>query len=107
MVGMYRAVKIVYRNSFKDRRPFDRELSGIRRFEPISRSHEGFIDILHLGIDEVQGCFYYLMELGDDRAKGQNIDLEHYSPRTLANEISARGKVPWQECLELVLNCIG
>ena len=37
MMGAYRAVKLIFRNSFKDKRPFDREISGIRRFEPISR----------------------------------------------------------------------
>src|SRR5580658_2904327 len=66
MMGQYRAVKIVYRESFRERRPFERELAGIRKFEPISRSHEGFIDVLHVGINEHEGYFYYVMELGDD-----------------------------------------
>src|SRR6516162_10167320 len=61
-MGAYRAVKIVERKSFKDEKPFERELSGIRKFEPISRSHEGFIDILHVGMDEARGYFYYVME---------------------------------------------
>ena len=63
---MLRAIKIVYRKSFQDSRPFERELSGIRKFEPISRSHEGFIDVLHAGINEQEGYFYYIMELADD-----------------------------------------
>src|SRR5512140_1341171 len=67
MMGVYRAVKIVYRKAFEHQRPFERELSGIRKFEPVSRSHEGFVDVLHIGINEEQGCFYYVMELGDDR----------------------------------------
>lgn len=100
---MFRAVKIVDRRYFRDQRPFERELSGIRRFEPISRSHESFIDILHIGIDEANGFFYYVMELGDDLAAGQNIDLHRYSPKTLAKDISRRGMLPWQECLELGL----
>src|SRR5215216_5794220 len=65
MMGAYRAVKIVYRNSFKDHRPFERELSGIRKFEPLSRSHEGFIDVLQVGINDPEGYFHYVMELGD------------------------------------------
>ena len=40
-IGTYRAVKIVFRNSFRDDVPFKRELSGIKKFEPISRTHEG------------------------------------------------------------------
>src|SRR6266481_9574417 len=55
IMGVYRAVKIIYRKSFDSDRPFERELSGIRKFEPISRSHEGFIDVLQVGINEAQG----------------------------------------------------
>src|SRR5262252_7755951 len=72
-MGMYRAVKIVYRKSFEDERPFERELLGIRKFEPVSRSHEGFVDVLHVGINEAQECFYYVMELADDEHSGQEI----------------------------------
>ena len=86
-MGTYRAVKVVYRKSFQDQRPFERELSGIRKFEPISRSHEGFVDVLHVGINEEYGYFYYVMELGDDRKSGQGIDPESYTPKTLAQEI--------------------
>ena len=58
-------------------RPFERELSGIRKFEPISRSHPGFVDVLHVGINEDRTCFYYIMELGDDLAPpGQKCALE-------------------------------
>ena len=103
MMGAYRAVKIVRRKNFDHERPFERELSGIRKFEPISRSHQGFIDILHVGINEDQGFFYYVMELGDDQASGRHIDPEHYSPRTLARVIS-RGKLSFDECLRLALD---
>ena len=101
--GLYRAVKLVYRSSFKDQRPFERELSGIRKFEPISRSHEGFIDVLHVGINEAQGCFYYVMELGDDEASGQQIDPEHYSSKTLDKEIRRGGSLSLEKCLQLGL----
>jgi hypothetical protein len=103
MMGTYRAVKIVYRESFKDPRPFERELSGINKFEPISRSHEGFVDVLQAGINEPLGCFYYVMELGDDEASGQKIDPKNYSPKTLAKAIATRGKLSVRETLELGL----
>src|SRR5437773_12159294 len=102
-MGTYRAVKVVYRKSFEHQRPFERELSGIRKFEPISRSHEGFVDVLHVGINEEEGYFYYVMEVCDDQVSGQNITTEEYSPRTLAKEISLRGKLSFQDCLELGL----
>jgi len=103
MMGAYRAVKIVYRKSFQNQRPFDRELSGIRKFEPISRSHEGFIDVLHVGMNAEHGYFYYLMELGDDQTSGQNINPENYSPKTLASEMSVREKLSFAECLRFGL----
>jgi WD40 repeat protein len=102
-LGAYRAVKIVYRKSFSDQRPFERELSGIRKFEPVSRSHEGFIDVLHVGINEAEGYFYYVMELGDDCISGQNFDSDQYIPKTLAKEISRRGALGVKDCLQLGL----
>jgi WD40 repeat protein len=103
MMGIYRAIKIVYSNSFSDSRPFERELSGIHKFEPISRSHEGFIDVLHVGINRELGYFYYVMELGDDRFTGQKISPEHYQPKTLGARIVSQQKLSFQECLELGL----
>ncbi len=102
MMGMYRAVKIVHRNSFEHHRPFERELSGILKFEPISRSHEGFVDVLHVGIRD-RDFLYYVMELGDDEVSGQNIVPEKYSANTLARKISAHGKLSFDECLKLGL----
>src|SRR5437773_6496420 len=103
MMGVHRAVKIVHRKTFADERPFQRELSGIRKFEPISRSHEGFVDVLQVGINEPQGYFYYVMELGDDQTAGQHIDPESYSPKTLAKELLSRWRLSFQECLQLGL----
>jgi WD40 repeat protein/serine/threonine protein kinase len=102
-VGVYRAVKIVFRNSFESDRPFQREWSGIRKFEPISRLHEGFVDVLQVGINEEQGYFYYIMELGDDQVSGQQIDPARYVPNTLLSEIERRGRLSLQECLQLGL----
>jgi serine/threonine protein kinase/TolB-like protein len=62
-LGTLRAVKIVSREAFEDRKPFEREFKGIQRFEPVSRTHEGLVDILQVGgTDEY---FYYVMELAD------------------------------------------
>ena len=45
---------------------FEREFKGLQKFEPISRSHDGFVDILQLGRNDPAGYFYYVMELADD-----------------------------------------
>ncbi len=49
VMGAWRAVKFVHRRDFEDDRPFERELAGIQRFEPISRSHPSQLNILHVG----------------------------------------------------------
>src|SRR5262245_11395414 len=69
VLGSWRAVKIVYRNSFDHDRPFEREFAGIQKFEPISRTHESQVDIPHVGRGD--GYFYYVMELADDAAGNQ------------------------------------
>src|SRR5437016_956395 len=74
VMGTYRAVKIVYRQKFDDARPFQREYHGIQKFEPISRSHEGLMDILQVGQSEAEQSFYYVMELADDLSSGRQID---------------------------------
>jgi WD40 repeat protein len=98
-LGTWRAVKFVRRSSFDDDRPFEREFAGIQRFEPISRSHESQLNILHVGRSE--GGFYYVMELADDLARGQEIDGATYTPRNLRNEIHVRKRLPLDECLRL------
>src|SRR5689334_20544233 len=59
VMGAYRAVKIVYRDRFESERPYQREFEGIRRFEPISRSHPSQLSILHIGCGP--DYFYYVM----------------------------------------------
>src|SRR6266566_5650934 len=103
LMGIYRAVKVVYRKNFGRQRPFERELAGIKKFEPISRSHESFVDILHVGQNEKGGYFYYIMELGDDSTTGQNINPRFYVPKTLAKEVALRGRLPLSECVQLGL----
>lgn len=124
-VGNWRAVKVVYRDYFRDARPYEREFSGIQKYEPISRANEGLVDVLQIGRDDTEGYFYYVMELADDgsvRSAGSNVqnsiaapgetrprisnrtlNPEAYLPKTLAREIHNRGKLPFDECLPLGL----
>src|SRR5436309_7316310 len=73
-LGTLRAIKIVYRSTFEDARPFEREFKGIQKFEPISRSHEGLVDILQVG--GTDDYFYYVMELADDATAERNDPAE-------------------------------
>jgi serine/threonine protein kinase len=101
--GILRAVQVLYRRNFKDDRPFRREYDGIRRFEPISRSHEGFVDILQIGQDQELSYFYYVMELGDDARPEAGFDLQGYVPRTLATELRHR-PLPLEDCIRVGLS---
>src|SRR6266436_2461151 len=66
VMGEPRAVKVVDRRKFRDdETAYEREFKGIRLYEPISRSHESLVQILHVGRDDEAGCFYYVMELAD------------------------------------------
>src|SRR6266511_552213 len=124
--GAYRAVKIVYRRAFTDDRPFHLEFEGIKRFEPISRSHPSQLAILHAGKNDEAGYFYYVMELADDAAEPQvssskfevsssdaqaasqfetgNLKPGTYVPRTLRSELDRHGRLPFAQCIEIGLS---
>src|SRR5437879_3580482 len=86
VTGALRAVKIVYRSTFESERSFLREFEGMSTFEPISREHAGFIDILHVG--RTSDYLYYSMELADDHVAGREIDVINYEPRTLKSDLA-------------------
>jgi hypothetical protein len=122
-LGTFRAVKIIRRAVFKDARPYDREFAGIQRYEPISREHEGLVDVLKVGREDAAGFFYYVMELADD-AGNPNSELrtpkdqcvaappadnrksaienqKSYIPLTLAYLIRQRHRLPVSEVIEI------
>lgn len=131
-LGAYRAVKIVRRSKFPDARPYEREYNGVRNFEPVSRQHDGFLDILQVGRNEEQGFFYYVMELADDAARTNvgtgekpggdargpggssapepspaSVEPRGYVPRTLAYEIRERSPLPLEEVIRISISLLG
>ncbi|MBM3887638.1 MAG: DUF4384 domain-containing protein [Verrucomicrobia bacterium] len=102
VTGSYRAVKVLYREKFDNSGPFEREFTGIRNFEPISRSHDGFMHVLHVGRNDAAGFFYYVMELADDASAAQ-INPDSYKPKTLKSVLESRGKLPVRECVQIGL----
>jgi CHASE2 domain-containing sensor protein len=117
-VGLLHAVKIVHRRAFTSDVPYEREFKGIERFMPVSRSHPGLVQVLHVGRNDAAGCFYYVMELADEaageRGKGGKGAEEKfplsplppfspagYEPRTLAFDLEKRGALPPAECARL------
>lgn len=126
VMGTLRAVKIIWRQQFECDRPFDREFAGIQRYEPVSRSSGGLVHVLHVGRNEAEGYFFYVMELADDanadeeaageasetipadaRSASKGLDSRAYVPRTLRADLKNRGKLSTSECLRLALDVTG
>ena len=118
-IGTPRAVKIVHRQSFQRAEHFEREFKGLLKFEPISRSHDGLVDVLQIGRRDDAGYFFYIMELADAaRSPGEDGELKiedatgsrrgthhppNYQPRTLRSELRSHGRLPPAECVKLGL----
>ena len=104
VTGKFVALKIMKRldvGKVEDDAQFEREFKGICHYEPLSRGHDGLIDILHVARDDAADYFSYVMEPADDLRRGQEIDPEEYRPRNLQAELADRGVLPLAECLAL------
>jgi serine/threonine protein kinase len=111
--GALRAAKIVWRHTFEDAKPFQREFAGIQHFERISREHRSQLALFHIGRNEAEGYFYYVMELADaaDRQVESpelsgpstfNFQLSTYRPHTLRADLE-QGRLPARRVLEIGL----
>src|SRR6266496_936476 len=103
-MATYRAVKIVSRKAFRDQEAFEREFLGLQRFEPVSREHEGFVAILHVGRNRASSFFHYVMELADDDSNGDQIDPDTYVPKTLSSELARCRRLSIEHSVQLGLS---
>jgi len=129
--GILRAAKIVWRNTFEEERPYQREFEGLLRFERISQEHPSQLKLLHVGRNDAEGYFYYVMELADG-VKNPNSEVggtksettraereaqhssngpspdegvaawDSYRPRTLRADL-ANGRLPAETVVEIGL----
>ena len=113
--GALRAAKIVWRHTFEDAKPFQREFAGIQRFERISREHPSQLALFHIGRNDPGGYFYYVMELADQAEPGPTLvgrdvpsaprrveDSPHYQPHILRADLE-KGRLPAAKVLEIGL----
>ncbi len=109
--GALRAVKIVYRSTFADERPFNREFEGIKKFDAVSRSHPSQLALFHVGRNDSAGYFYYVMELADDlaaadaRLTSPASQIPHdgcYKAHTLRADLE-QGRLPAARALQTAL----
>jgi len=101
VTGVYRAVKVIWRDDFDNHRDFEREFEAIKRYEPISRQHPGLVDVLQVGRDESRGYYYYIMEVADALEEGRDINPETYTPHTFRSEMLEKERIPLTSCVEL------
>jgi WD40 repeat protein len=119
VMGAPRAVKIIWRRQFDSARPYEREFAGIQRYEPVSRTTDGLVQVLHVGQNEKEGYFYCVMELADDAARvisepespgvlSLNTDplITDYSPRTLRSDVKRLGRLPMADSLQVALDVV-
>ncbi len=106
VMGVMRAVKVVRRASFESLRPFDREFSAVRRYEPVSRKAAGLVNVLHAGRAADGSHFHYVMELADCAIPGVEAASEPdaYVPCTLRLVIGRMGRMPVGDCLEIAVS---
>jgi WD40 repeat protein len=97
LTGVYRAVKIVWRDRFSNAQPYEREFSGLRDFARVSINESRQLALLHVGRNEAAGFFYYVMELADDVESGTVIDPDRYEPLTLTLYREKARRLPVRE----------
>lgn len=73
-------------------------------FEPVSREHEGFVDILHVGHSDDDAFFYYVIELADDVVPRSPFAPAVYLPKTLKSELTRVGRMSADQVIALGLS---
>ncbi len=103
--GQWRALKVVYLANFdQNTDPYEREFSGIKKYQPVSDGHPGLLRVEFVS-EKQAGCFYYVMELGDPLEPGWEQEPSTYKPRDLVSERSRshRRRLPVRECVRIGL----
>ncbi len=128
IMGALRAVKVIERKQFDSERPYEREFAGVQSYEPVSRSADGLVHVLHVGRNDAAGYFYYVMELADATGEvlsasvlSQSVETDDrqravspstaalstdYSPRTLRSDLQHHRLLPTADCLRLALDVV-
>ena len=103
--GQWRALKVVYLANFdQNTDPYEREFSGIKKYQPVSDKHPGLLRVEFVS-EKQAGYFYYVMELGDPLEPGWEQEPSSYKPRDLVSERArSRGRrLPVRECVRIGL----
>ena len=104
VTGALRAVKVIWREDYDHPESFEREFEAIKRYEPISRKHNGLVPVLQVGRSDTGGFYYYVMELADDLERGRDIDPETYKAHTLTAQMRRDKRINALECVKFGAN---
>ncbi len=99
ITGVFRAIKVVWRDRFPDAEPFEREFSGLKAFAAIPPDGRTQLALLHIGRNDEAHFFYAVMELADDAERGRDIDPACYVPLTLAAAKRRCARLPAPTCI--------
>jgi serine/threonine protein kinase len=101
--GKWLALKVIYQANFgEDTAPYEREFSGVQKYQSISTKHPGLLRVDFVS-DKKNGFFYYAMELGDALVSGWEKTPSEYKPRdlvTIRAELRGR-RLPARECITI------
>jgi serine/threonine protein kinase len=97
----FRALKIIDRSTFGNSGIFTKEFEALKTFESLSGRHEGLVNVLHVGRNDPEGYYYYVMELADDCVAATEIDPATYTPRTLKADLNKFKRLGLLECLRI------
>ena len=103
--GQWRALKVVHRDKFGEHpEPYERELAGINRYQPVSSQHPGLLRVDFVSLHK-DGFFYYVMELGDSLVPDWQREPAKYRPRDLVTERAPvpSGRLPISDCVRIGL----
>jgi CHASE2 domain-containing sensor protein len=101
--GTWRALKVIYQSKFgEDTAPYEREFNGVQKYQSIADKHPGLLRVDFVS-KKKNGCFYYVMELGDALAPGWEHSPGEYKPRDLVSvRAPLRGRrLPVRECAQI------
>ena len=101
VTGAYRAIKIVRRDQFDSEKSFEREFRGIEAFEPVSRTHDNLLQVLHVGRNATTGFYFYVMELADDATGAPISNPNAYVPKTLRSLVRTGNRLPVSEAIRI------
>ncbi len=104
VTGALRAVKVVRREDYDHPESFEREFEAIKKYEPVSRKHDGLVPVLQVGRNDAGGFYYYIMELADDLERGRDIDPATYRAHSLHAQMRRDGRVSAEACIAFGAN---